>query len=216
MEPTVSPKSITTPDHGGATTLHRVGSMVCRTGPFPNYSTLTAILGLAFSFQSARHGLGCLSATDMARHQAVLHATPPDTLRQSIESLLTISLLQPEDYELFRYTPSISRPFSEVVENSRTQPPIQNSEPMPALTSRNTPVGKRRTLKTSPAVSHRLLHSLGNEGRNRLAHLLRKPTPPLYDSQQPSVKRRQEMPFEALKMLRICSAALFTHFAIAK
>jgi hypothetical protein len=71
----------------------------------------TAILGLRFSFMSARQRLGYLSAHDQARYERELAAALPSEVLSALESLVREGLLASEDSDLFHYTPSIGRPF---------------------------------------------------------------------------------------------------------
>lgn len=73
----------------------------------------TAILALHFSFTSAREGLGGLSAAHQNRYERDLAAASPAEVRRVIASLIDMNLLVADDCELFRYTPSIGRPFQE-------------------------------------------------------------------------------------------------------
>jgi hypothetical protein len=110
------------------------------------------------------------------------HLPRPETIHQSIKTLLSIALLQPEDTNSPATRPSVRRPFNEIIENSGTQLRIENSEPITfADQPTNAPGGSGCAGRPGAAGDHRLLHVIGNQTRNRLAHLLRQPTPSVND-----------------------------------
>lgn len=93
--------------------VSELDSFRLRTAAFDRLAT--AILALRFSFTSAREGLGGLSTADEARYQRELAAASGTDVRSAIETLMSQELITADDCDLFRYTPSVGRPFPEYV-----------------------------------------------------------------------------------------------------